>query len=69
AVLFCFLVYLGVNYFHKGNSIFDYGVFAYFLVLIPLSRKFNVTAHAILASVGLVLLTVVATLNMFTPPP
>jgi hypothetical protein len=36
----------------------------FFLIVIPLSRKWNVTAHAIIASIGLVLLVGVATFSI-----
>ena len=54
------LVSLGAFLFitHRlmGNSPFNYVVLIYFLTAIPLSRKWNVTLHAILSSIGLVLL-------------
>lgn len=64
-VLACILCFLAWNYFVAGkNLLFDYVVFLYFAVVIPLSRRASVTAHAIIASVGLVLLTVTAFLNV-----
>ncbi len=61
AVLACILCFLAWNHFvHGKNSLLNYAVFIYFAVIIPLSRTANVTAHAIIASVGLVLLTVTA---------
>ena len=65
AVLACFLYFLAWNYFaHGQNRLMNYAVFLYFAVIIPLSRSANVTAHAIIASVGLVLLTVTALLHV-----
>jgi hypothetical protein len=65
AVLVCYLYFLGWNYFVTGqNNLLNYAVFFYFAVIIPLSRKTQITAHAIIASVGLVLLTVVALLHV-----
>ena len=46
------------------SVLLNYVVLFYFLAVIPLSRRMDVTLHAILASVGLVLLTLVATLNL-----
>lgn len=61
SVLACYLCFLAWNHFvHEKNLLFDYAVFLYFVIVIPLSRRASVTAHAIIASVGLVLLTVVA---------
>jgi hypothetical protein len=64
-VLVCILCFLAWNHFvDGGNLLFNYFVFLYFAVVIPLSRRASVTAHAIIASVGLVLLSVTAFLNV-----
>ena len=63
-VLVCFLFFLGWNHIKEENSSFNYFVLIYFLIIIPLSKRANVTAHAIIASVGLVLLTLAAVLDM-----
>jgi len=57
-------VFLWVTHRRMGNSIFNYLVAVYFVTVIPLSRKWNVTVHAIIASVGLVLLVVVAAFSV-----
>jgi hypothetical protein len=65
AVLVCFLYFLAWDHFVNGkNSLINYFALFYFAVIIPLSRRANVTAHAIIASVGLVLLTVAAFLQV-----
>ena len=65
AVLASYLFFLIWNHFAYGtNSLFNYFVFIYFFAIIPLSRKANVTSHAIIASVGLVLLAVTALLHL-----
>ena len=64
AVLVSLGIFLVVTYRLLGNSIFNYFVMAYFLTVIPLSRKWNVTVHAIIASVGLVLLVGVAAFSI-----
>tara|TARA_B100000686_G_C16268521_1_gene702854 strand:+ start:244 stop:600 length:357 start_codon:yes stop_codon:yes gene_type:complete len=57
-----FLFYL----FQRGRMLLFPGlVFAYLLFAVPLSRKMNVTLHAIIASLGLVLITTVAAFNLF----
>ncbi len=63
-VLACFAAHLGINFSQDRNTWFHYAVFVYFLAVIPLSPRSNETLHAILASVGLVLLTALATLNL-----
>ena len=57
-------LFLYVNHQLLGNDLFTYIVAGYFLTLVPLSRKMNVTLHAVIASVGLVLLIGVATLSV-----
>jgi len=59
-----FIGFLVVTQKLLHNSIFNYVVLIYFLTVVPFSRKMNVTAHAILSSVGLVLLVIVAVVNV-----
>lgn len=58
-------IFLTVTHRLIGNSIFNYLVVAYFAILIPLSGKWNVTVHAIISSIGLVLLVGIATFSLF----
>lgn len=64
ATLISFGVFLVVTHWLLGNSLFNYFVMVYFLIIIPLSRKWSVTAHAIISSVGLVLLVGVAAFSI-----
>ena len=64
ATLIFLAVFLVVTHRLLGNSLFNYFVMAYFLTVIPLSRKWNVTAHAIISSVGLVLLVGIAAFSI-----
>jgi hypothetical protein len=45
-------------------SIFAIIVFGYLLFVVPLCKSLNVTLHAVIASVGLVLITIVAVFNL-----
>ena len=56
--------FLVVTHRLLGNSLFNYFVLVYFLTIIPLSRKWNVTAHAIISSIGLVLLVGIAAFSI-----
>jgi hypothetical protein len=58
-VVLFFSLFMWFQYKGSGNSPFSIFVFVYFLIVIPWSRKINVTGHSILASIGLVLLTIV----------
>jgi len=62
AALASLAVFLVVNQPLLGNTWFHYTVLAYFLLVVPLSRKLNVTLHAVIASVGLILLLSLATI-------
>ncbi len=48
----------------ERSSLLAYFVFAYLLFIVPVSRRMNVTLHAIISSVALVLITVVAAFNL-----
>jgi len=63
-VVISYGTFLAVNHSVSSNSVFHYGVFAYFLIVVPLTRRVHVTLHAVLASVGLVLLGVVAAVSI-----
>jgi hypothetical protein len=56
-----FLIYL---FQIERPSLFAYFVFIYLLLVVPLSRRMNVTLHAIISSVALVLITGVAAFNL-----
>ena len=64
AVLVSLGAFLFVTHRLMGNSLFNYFVLVYFLTVIPISRKWNVTAHAIVSSVGLVLLVGIAAFSI-----
>ncbi len=61
AVYCGFLVF---TYKPGAINILNYLVLVYFLLVVPIARRINVTLHAILASVGLTLLVLVAALTI-----
>jgi len=61
AVVICYCVFLWVTHSQSLNGWPNYAVLAYFLFVVPVARRINVTLHAVLASVGLVLLVGIAT--------
>ena len=63
-VLACFAVFLVIRHFSRGNPPVNYFVFLYFLLVVPLTRRIHLTLHAVLASVGLALLLLVAAANI-----
>ena len=64
AVIISYAMFLFHLHQIARTSIFANIVFGYLLLAIPFSRRLNVTLHAVIASVGLVLITVVAVLNL-----
>ena len=59
-----FATFLWVTHRYLENSLLNYIVFGYFLTVIPMSRRLNVTLHAVLSSIGLVLLILVGTFSV-----
>jgi len=55
-VLVWYGFFLVVNHYRLGNGFWEYFVLFYFLAVIPWSRKINVTLHAIITSLGAVML-------------
>lgn len=64
AVLTSYVLFLWAMHSLAGNGWVNYAVLAYFLFVIPITRKVNITLHAVLASIGLVLLVCIATFNV-----
>ena len=68
-LIFSFVVlgygmFLWVSYSPTKNEWFEYAVLMYFLFVIPMTRRINITFHAILASLGLILLVGVASFSV-----
>jgi hypothetical protein len=64
AVIISYALFLFHLLLIERTSIFAYIVFGYLLFIVPITRRLNVTLHAVIASVGLVLITVVAVINL-----
>jgi hypothetical protein len=64
AVIISYALFLFHLFLIERNSVFAYIVFGYLLFVVPITRLINVTLHAVIASVGLVLITVVAVINL-----
>ncbi|MBI5427956.1 MAG: hypothetical protein HZA02_06720 [Nitrospinae bacterium] len=63
-VLAAYALFLSARHDLPGTAVFEYIVLFYFLVAVPWTKGINITLHAIAASVGLVLLVLVATLGV-----
>ncbi len=63
-ILVTYGLFLWVSHNNYKNNWFNYLILAYFMFVIPITRKINITFHAILASLGLILLIGVASFNV-----
>ena len=63
-VVLTYLIFLWVSHSASKNEWFKYAVLAYILFVIPITRRINITFHAILASLGLILLIGIATFTV-----
>ena len=63
-VVICYSIFLWVSYALTKNGWLNYAVLVYFLFAIPITRRINITLHAVIASVGLVLVIAVATFSV-----
>ena len=63
-IIFSYVMFLWVSHSSNKNEWFEYAVLIYFLLVIPITRRINITFHAILASLGLVLLVGVASFSV-----
>ena len=63
-ILMTYGLFLWISQSSFKNNWFNYAILAYFMFVIPITRKINITFHAILASLGLILLIGVASFNV-----
>ncbi len=56
SILLCLSLFLVLNGVHGNNTIFDYGVGLYFITILPLSVKWDIMVHGLVAVVGMILL-------------
>ena len=63
-VLISLINFLIMNQIHHENTIWDYLVFAYFITVVPISKKWDVLIHAFISLIGLTLLPVLIVLQM-----
>ncbi|MFT4577570.1 MAG: hypothetical protein ACI9UO_000383 [Nitrospinales bacterium] len=64
AVLASFFLFLVLKHFDNQESILSYTVFGYLLLVVPLSKRLNITLHAVISSIALVLVGLVSFLNL-----
>ncbi len=54
-----------MNGVHSENTIWEYLIGLYFITLVPLSRKWDMLIHGLIAIVGLTLLPLLILLQMY----
>jgi hypothetical protein len=64
-ILICLGLFLIMNGVHSENTIWEYLIGLYFITLVPLSHKWDVLVHALIAIVGLTLLPLLILLQMY----
>ena len=65
SILICLALFLVIHGVHSENTIWEYLIGLYFITLVPMSRKWDVLTHALIAIVGLTLLPLLILLQMF----
>ncbi|KMP11025.1 hypothetical protein UZ36_05785 [Candidatus Nitromaritima sp. SCGC AAA799-C22] len=63
-ILICLFNFLVINQVHGENTVWDYLVFLYFIIVIPTSKRWDDLIHAFIALIGLVLLPLLIVLQM-----
>ncbi len=63
-VLICYCIFLWISYSSSITGWLQYCILVYFLFVIPITRRINITLHSVLASVGLILLVGMATFSV-----
>ena len=63
-VVLSYGLFLWISHSPTKNEWFEYTVLVYFLFVIRITRRINITFHAILASLGLILLVGVASFSV-----
>ena len=63
-IILSYIMFLWVSHSPVKSGWLKYSVLVYFLLVIPITRKINITFHAILASLGLILLIGVASFSV-----
>ena len=63
-VLICLVNFLIMNQIHGENTVWDYLVFAYFITLVPISKRWDTLIHAFITLIGLTFLPVLIILQM-----
>ena len=62
-VVVCLSVFLWRNHLHSHNTLWEALIFAYFITIVPYSKRWDVMLHALICILGLLLLPVLVLLK------
>ena len=63
-IVICLALFLIMNGVHSENTFWEYLIGLYFITLVPMSRKWDLMVHGLIAIVGLTLLPLLILLQM-----
>ena len=63
-ITFCLVYYLIINQTHDDNTLLDYLVCLYCIILVPFSKRWDMLTHAFIGAMGLVLLPLLIILRI-----
>ncbi|SVB49582.1 uncharacterized protein METZ01_LOCUS202436 [marine metagenome] len=63
-VLICLAIFLVMNQTHGENTLWDYLVVAYFIIVIPISKRWDILIHVFITLTGLTFLPLLIVLQM-----
>ena len=62
--VFCLIYYLILNQTHDENTLLDYLICLYFITIVPISKRWGVMIHGLVAAIGLTLLPLLIVLRI-----
>jgi hypothetical protein len=63
-IAFCLVYYLIMNQTHDDNTLLDYLVCLYCIIIVPFSKRWDVLVHAFIGAMGLILLPLLIILKI-----
>ena len=63
-IAFCLVYYLIMNQTHDDNTLLDYLVCLYYIIIVPFSKRWDVLVHAFIGAMGLILLPLLIILKI-----
>ena len=64
SIAFCLIYFLIMNQTHNENTLIDYAVVLYMVLLVPFSKRWDILVHALVALIGLILMPLLIVLQI-----